>query len=609
MTPSRVGPYLLIRELSRTGTASVHEARHVDLQRPVALKIRPIPDAATLARFRQESGCAQSVSHPNLVKLLDSGEADGCHYLAMELVSGRPLSELISRSPLSPGRVLEITREILAALEALHAVGVVHRDLNPRNVLIDDSGHVRVLDLGFARGSTSMDLTGDALVGTPRYLAPETIVVGESDPRSDLYQVGLIAYEAVSGRPAFDGDALSDLLERIASDPPPPLVLEGPEGERLAGFLSRTLAKLRDDRFPGATAARAFLSVGHKSAPVVPPSGSGRTAASASVPGRLALVATPALATAVVIGLIFRSVGGQAPPRASPVAPIPAPSSVAPPATPRDLVLALTHALAKVARPEFLDELGAESSHAARKPEASTRWSRLCEKLLADSDLPRLARACRTAPPAAGDPSITPGERAELVARIGDLLDLADALRARTGSAHGLPEAELAGLNAVSALPPNAFAWTTFLFTDRPPGQAESSFAVVRRPGPPALFARSGANVITMLGDHSRRYLREPALPGVPFVPSAVFLGYRLSGGGPGEKLCIRAEPAGAGKAQLEVAQIRAPGTGPVEGFVALDPRPLAGPSIRFAVSYSQRGVNLMPRGIIVERLTLHAAR
>ncbi len=203
----------------------VYRADDLKLGQPVALKFLPVSlanDPTWLARFHNEVRVARAVTHPNVCRVHDIGEAEGLHFLAMELVDGEDLGSLLRRIGRLPvDKAVEIARELCAGLAAAHERGVLHRDLKPANVLIDGRGHVRLADFGLA------ELVGGPgaheLAGTPAYMAPEQLAGGQASAQSDLYALGLVLYETFTGRRLFEGHTLSELLAQHRESRPPSL--------------------------------------------------------------------------------------------------------------------------------------------------------------------------------------------------------------------------------------------------------------------------------------------------------------------------------------------------------------------------------------------------
>ncbi|HEX2074773.1 MAG TPA: serine/threonine-protein kinase [Geodermatophilus sp.] len=334
--------YELLSLLASGGMGQVWRARDLLLDRPVAVKVLRSEftgDPSFLARFRSEARLTARLTHPNIATLFDYGEARttaGEHlaYLVMELVEGEPLSAVLAREGrLTVDRTLEVIRQTAAGLAAAHASGVVHRDIKPANLLVRSDGIVKITDFGIAWSTSSVPLTRTGQVmGTAHYLSPEQVQGAKAGPAADVYAVGLVAYECLSGRRAFDGESLAQIALRQVQEPPPPLPAEVPEAVR--GLLERALAKDPADRFPdgaalchavdqvrggGALPPRERTATAVLSTRVLPASVGPAAPASAVAPARrlmsgrralLALLAVVGL-VAVVVGLL-QGVGGPA---------------------------------------------------------------------------------------------------------------------------------------------------------------------------------------------------------------------------------------------------------------------------------------------------------
>ncbi|MDP3968674.1 MAG: Stk1 family PASTA domain-containing Ser/Thr kinase [Nocardioides sp.] len=220
-----VGP-----RVARGGMATVYEARDLRLDRTVAVKVMHGDlgdDHDFAARFVREARAAARLSHPNVVSVFDQGDDDGTLFLAMEYVPGHTLRDLLRQeAPVSPTRALALLEPILSALAAAHAAGLVHRDVKPENVLIADDGRVKVADFGLARAvsaETQHTATGGVLIGTVSYLAPELVVDGVADARADVYAVGVLLYELLTGTKPHDGDSpIQIAYKHVHEDVPPP---------------------------------------------------------------------------------------------------------------------------------------------------------------------------------------------------------------------------------------------------------------------------------------------------------------------------------------------------------------------------------------------------
>jgi eukaryotic-like serine/threonine-protein kinase len=251
------GRYRIQRRLGSGGMAEVWSAEDSQLGRPVALKLlasRFATDAAFRERFRREASAAAAMQHPNIVSIYDRGEWDGTSYIAMELVDGKTLKQLIQeRGPAGPGAATDITIEILKALRYAHKRGIVHRDIKPQNVLIDAEGRAKVADFGIAHaGASDMTETG-AIIGTVQYISPEQAQGKPVSPRSDLYSVGVVLYELLTGQVPFDGEApVSVALKQVSELPVPPSQLEPSIPPALEQVVMRALDKDPARRFADA---------------------------------------------------------------------------------------------------------------------------------------------------------------------------------------------------------------------------------------------------------------------------------------------------------------------------------------------------------------------
>ena len=251
--------YEIAELLGHGGMGAVYRARDLELDEDVAIKmLRPefVADPESLERFKTEIKLARRISHPNVVRTHDFGETDGVRFLTMELVEGLTLRDLIdSRGQLGVSSVLAIAAQLAESLVIAHAQGVVHRDIKPQNLLLDEAGVLKVMDFGVAclsERSTTLTQAG-ALVGTPAYMSPEQLIGEHVDERSDLYSVGVVLYECLSGRPPLDGGSPITLIAKVLREEPPPLgdLTEGVP-EAVSGLIHRLLAKNPNDRIPSA---------------------------------------------------------------------------------------------------------------------------------------------------------------------------------------------------------------------------------------------------------------------------------------------------------------------------------------------------------------------
>jgi serine/threonine protein kinase len=221
------GRYRIVRKLGTGGMANVYLAEDEVLGRRVAIKIlndRHAGDDQFVERFRREAKNAASLSHPNIVSIYDRGEAEGTYYIAMEYLDGRSLKELIvARGPAPVNVAIDYARQILAAIRFAHRHGIVHRDIKPHNVLVDAEGRLKVTDFGIARAGTSQMTEAGSIIGTAQYLSPEQAKGAPVDQTSDLYSVGVVLYELLTGVVPFSGDTPVEIaMKHLSVTPEPP---------------------------------------------------------------------------------------------------------------------------------------------------------------------------------------------------------------------------------------------------------------------------------------------------------------------------------------------------------------------------------------------------
>ncbi|MEY2534364.1 MAG: eukaryotic-like serine/threonine-protein kinase, partial [bacterium] len=244
--------------LARGGMGVVYRATEPELDRVVALKIiapEYARDSTAVARFKGEARAAAALEHPNIVPIHRGGESEGVLYLAMRLVPGTNLREVIDRGPMDLDRVARIVSDVANALDAAHARGLVHRDVKPANILLGPDGeheHVYVSDFGLAKQvKAPADLTrAGAVVGTPDYIAPEQVQGQALDGRADVYALGCVAYEMLTGHVAYRKPTEMAKLWAHVADPPPLPRAERPElVEAFDAAVGRATAKDPDDRY------------------------------------------------------------------------------------------------------------------------------------------------------------------------------------------------------------------------------------------------------------------------------------------------------------------------------------------------------------------------
>ena len=274
------GRYRLTAPLGEGGMSTLWRAVDQQLDREVAVKIlRPqySADPGFAARFRQEARAAASLSHPSIVSVYDYGtDPDGeTQYIVMELVEGRDLAAILhERGRLSTDDAVQVAIAVASALEAAHRRGIVHRDVKPGNILITDDGDVKVTDFGIARAvsEASMTVTGTTL-GSVHYFSPEQARGDEVTGRSDVYALGIVLYEMLTGRRPFEGDSAAGVaLKRLTEHPPRPMIAGQPLAVGLEAILRRALEREPEDRFPDAGSFAEALRT-WRAHPDTPPAG------------------------------------------------------------------------------------------------------------------------------------------------------------------------------------------------------------------------------------------------------------------------------------------------------------------------------------------------
>jgi eukaryotic-like serine/threonine-protein kinase len=260
------GRYVLEELIATGGMAAVWRARDQVLARLVAVKILRedlAADPGFVERFRREAIAAARLTSPFMVSVFDSGQDDGLSFMVMEYFEGRTLQDIIEReTPVPPPRAVALILPVLSALEAAHEQGLIHRDVKPANVLVGPDGRVKVADFGIAKAiPAGADLTTTgAVLGTVRYLSPEQVEGSPVDERSDLYSVGVVLYELLTGRPPFLAQSdVATAMMRLTNHPPPPRNMVAGIPRNLEAMVLRGMARRPDDRFPSAAAMRSAL--------------------------------------------------------------------------------------------------------------------------------------------------------------------------------------------------------------------------------------------------------------------------------------------------------------------------------------------------------------
>jgi beta-lactam-binding protein with PASTA domain len=251
------GRYEVLQRVGSGGMADVYLASDQLLGRKVAVKVlhhRFAEDQEFVERFRREASSAAGLSHPNVVSVFDRGEWDGTYYIAMEYLPGRTLKAIVrERGPLPPAAAIDIVVQILRAARFAHRRGVIHRDLKPHNVILDEEGRAKVTDFGIARaGASDMTLTG-SIMGTAQYLSPEQAQGHAVTESSDIYAIGVVLYELLAGKVPFEGEtAVTIALAHISKEPPPPSQVNPAVPQALDAIVLRALRKDPAQRYQSA---------------------------------------------------------------------------------------------------------------------------------------------------------------------------------------------------------------------------------------------------------------------------------------------------------------------------------------------------------------------
>ncbi len=252
------GRYQIIEELGKGGMGKVYKALDTDLKEKVAIKlIKPevAADKNTIERFRNELKFARKIRHKNVCQMYDLNREEGTHYITMEYVHGEDLKRLIRKmGQMSAGQVISIAVQVCEGMAEAHRLGVVHRDLKPQNIMVDEEGNARIMDFGIARSVKGKGITGaGVMIGTPEYMSPEQVEGKDSDQRSDIYSLGVILYEMVTGRVPFEGDTPFTIGVKHKSEAPRnPKELNTQIPEDLSHLILRCMEKDKEKRYQGA---------------------------------------------------------------------------------------------------------------------------------------------------------------------------------------------------------------------------------------------------------------------------------------------------------------------------------------------------------------------
>ena len=252
------GRYQVIEELGHGGMGKVYKVFDTDIKEKIALKLlRPeiALDKETIERFSNELKLARKISHRNVCRMFDLGKAEGTTFITMEFVPGEDLKKLIRKtSQLGAGRAVSIAKQVCDGLAEAHRLGTIHRDLKPQNIMVDEDGNARIMDFGIARSLRGKGITGaGVMIGTPEYMSPEQVEGKEVDERSDIYSLGVILFEMVTGRVPFEGDTPFTIgVKHKSEQPRNPRELNAHIPEDLSRLILRCLEKDKTKRFQAA---------------------------------------------------------------------------------------------------------------------------------------------------------------------------------------------------------------------------------------------------------------------------------------------------------------------------------------------------------------------
>ena len=257
---STLGRYEVVGELGQGAMGIVYKARDPLIDRIVAIKTINLNQALEEreeyeGRFYQEARAAGRLSHQNIVTIYDVGKSGDVAYIAMEFLQGRELRDVLNEKPMLPiGQVLEIVIQVAQGLAYAHEHGIVHRDVKPSNIMVLGDGHVKITDFGIARMSSASVRTQTGMVlGSPKYMSPEQVMGKLTDQRSDIFSLGIMLYEMLTGRPPFAGENVNAIMyQTLNATPPSPGSLNSAVPDMLNFITAKALAKKLDDRYQGA---------------------------------------------------------------------------------------------------------------------------------------------------------------------------------------------------------------------------------------------------------------------------------------------------------------------------------------------------------------------
>jgi eukaryotic-like serine/threonine-protein kinase len=257
-TGSQIDSYRIDKQISRSGMASIFRATDLRDNRVVALKV-PHPDMEAdpilFDRFNREAGIGERLNHPNVMRVFGDDKRSRV-YMVMEWCEGRLLRTMMDEGKLSHERAIKITKGVLRALDYIHGNGVVHRDLKPENIMVDENDHIKLIDFGIASDNTARRLTYanfTAMLGTPNYISPEQVKGRRGDGRSDVYSMGVILYEMLTGKLPFTGPSpIAAMNDRLLNHPIPPTVADPTISPQLQEVIYRALERDPKNRYASA---------------------------------------------------------------------------------------------------------------------------------------------------------------------------------------------------------------------------------------------------------------------------------------------------------------------------------------------------------------------
>src|SRR6266436_5834989 len=239
--------------LGSGGMGAVYRATDPSLNRYVAIKVLTHRDPRYVERFRREAQVLAKIGHPSIVQIYEivgSDEDTADPYIVMEYFEGRPLDALLRQGPLAPAQVVSVLRQCADGLRKAHANHVIHRDIKPGNLMLSPSGEVKILDFGIAKlRDAKQDLTGEAVLGTPYYMSPEQATGHAIDARSDIYSLGITAFQLLTGRKPFEAKSKVDVMLMQVKTPLPQIAQFVPCDERVAGIVEKMGAKKPAERY------------------------------------------------------------------------------------------------------------------------------------------------------------------------------------------------------------------------------------------------------------------------------------------------------------------------------------------------------------------------